>query len=105
MADPKFSPDGRYVFFGSRDGWVTKYDLWNFEVVSEVRAGINTRNVAVSSDGKIVAVANYLPRTIVLFDSQLQLLKVIDAANLAGDVSSRSRRSMMRRHARALSRR
>ena len=42
-----------------------------------------------SSDGKIVAVANYLPRTIVLFDSQLQLLKVIDAANLAGDVSSR----------------
>lgn len=86
---PKFSPDGRYVFFGSRDGWVTKYDLWNFEVVSEVRAGINTRNVAVSSDGKIVAVANYLPRTIVLFDSQLQLLKVIDAANLAGDVSSR----------------
>ena len=24
---PKFSPDGRYVFFGSRDGWITKYDL------------------------------------------------------------------------------
>ena len=26
---PKFTPDGRYVFFGSRDGWITKYDLWN----------------------------------------------------------------------------
>ena len=26
---PKFSPDGRYVYFGSRDGWITKYDLWN----------------------------------------------------------------------------
>ncbi|MCD6664575.1 MAG: nitrite reductase, partial [Hydrogenophaga sp.] len=25
---PKFTPDGRYVFFGSRDGWITKYDLW-----------------------------------------------------------------------------
>ena len=26
---PKFSPDGRFVYFGSRDGWITKYDLWN----------------------------------------------------------------------------
>ncbi len=25
---PKFTPDGRFVFFMSRDGWVTKYDLW-----------------------------------------------------------------------------
>ncbi len=24
---PKFSPDGRFVFFASRDGWITKYDL------------------------------------------------------------------------------
>lgn len=86
---PKFSPDGRYVFFGSRDGWVTKYDLWNLEVVSEVRAGINTRNVAVSSDGKVVAVANYLPQTLVLFDADLQLIKVISATNLKGDVPSR----------------
>src|SRR5689334_15930123 len=23
---PKFTPDGRYVFFMSRDGWVSKYD-------------------------------------------------------------------------------
>ena len=37
---PKFSPDGRYVFFGSRDGWITKYDLWNLAVVAEVRAGL-----------------------------------------------------------------
>ena len=25
---PKYSPDGRYVYFGSRDGWVTKYDIY-----------------------------------------------------------------------------
>ncbi len=24
---PKFTPDGRYVFFASRDGWITKFDL------------------------------------------------------------------------------
>ena len=24
---PKFSPDGRFVYFGSRDGWVSKFDI------------------------------------------------------------------------------
>mgnify|MGYP002142683785 CR=1 FL=1 len=33
---PKFSPEGRYVYFGSRDGWITKYDLWNLAVVAEM---------------------------------------------------------------------
>ncbi len=60
---PKFTPDGRFVFFGSRDGWITKYDLWNLTVVAEVRAGLNMRNVAVSGDGRWVMAANYLPRT------------------------------------------
>ena len=43
---PKFSTDGRYVYFASRDGWVTKYDLYKLQVLAEVRAGINTRNVS-----------------------------------------------------------
>src|SRR5664279_867937 len=38
---PKFTPDGRYVFFASRDGWITKFDIWNLDVVAEIRAGIN----------------------------------------------------------------
>ena len=25
---PKYSKDGRYVFFASRDGWITKFDIW-----------------------------------------------------------------------------
>jgi DNA-binding beta-propeller fold protein YncE len=73
---PKFTPDGRYVFFASRDGWITKFDIWNLKVVAEIRAGINTRNVAVSGDGKYLAVANYLPHTLVLLDADLNLLKV-----------------------------
>lgn len=72
---PKFSPDGRYVYFASRDGWITKYDLWRLETLAEVRAGINTRNAAVSSDGRYVAVANYLPHTVVILDSELLLVK------------------------------
>lgn len=86
---PKFSPEGRYVYFASRDGWLTRYDLWNLKVVSEVRAGINTRNAAVSADGKYVIAANYLPRTLAIFDADLKLLKVLDASNLAGDQLSR----------------
>jgi mono/diheme cytochrome c family protein len=75
---PKFSPDGRYVYFASRDGWISKFDLWNLKPVSEVRAGINTRNLAVSSDGRYVMVANYLPQTLVLLDARdLSPIKII----------------------------
>ena len=86
---PKFSPDGRYVYFGSRDGWITKYDLYNLKVVAEVRAGINMRNVAVSGDGAYVMAANYLPHSVVLFDSDLKLIKLYPAKQLDGDQTSR----------------
>ena len=86
---PKFTENGRYVFFASRDGWITKYDLWNLAVVAEIRAGINTRNVAVSLDGRHVAVANYLPRNLVLLDGELNLKKVLPAVARNGELTSR----------------
>lgn len=82
---PKFSPDGRFVYFASRDGWISKFDIYNLKMVAEVRAGINTRNAAISFDGKTLAVGNYLPNTIVLLNADdLTLLKTIDARNTAG---------------------
>ncbi len=86
---PKFTPDGRFVFFGSRDGWITKFDLWNLKTVAEVRAGINMRNVAVSADGRWVLAANYLPHSLALFDADLNLVKSYGAANLAKTTTSR----------------
>ena len=86
---PKFTPDGRYVFFASRDGWISKFDIWNLKVVAEVRAGINTRNAAVSGDGKYVAVANYLPHTLVILDSDLNLLKILPVGDKEGKQTSR----------------
>ncbi len=75
---PKFTSDGKFVYFASRDGWITKYDIWNLKVVAEVRAGINTRNIAVSADNRYVMVANYLPHTLVLLDAKdLKLIKII----------------------------
>ncbi|MBN8510833.1 MAG: cytochrome C oxidase Cbb3, partial [Burkholderiales bacterium] len=86
---PKFSPDGRFVYFGSRDGWITKYDLWNLSVVAEVRAGLNMRNVAVGSDGRYVLAANYLPHTLALFDDSLNLVRTYAATTRDGKQSSR----------------
>jgi DNA-binding beta-propeller fold protein YncE len=75
---PKFSPDGRFVYFASRDGWISKFDLWGLQTVAEVRAGINTRNLAVSSDGRYVMVANTLPHSLVLLSAaDLAPIKVI----------------------------
>jgi DNA-binding beta-propeller fold protein YncE len=87
---PKFSPDGRFVYFASRDGWVTKYDIYNLKVVAEIRAGLNTRNAAVSGDGKWVMVANYLPHSLVLLDARdLSLVKILPTVNAKGDKTSR----------------
>jgi len=86
---PKFTPDGRYVFFASRDGWISKFDIWNLKLVAEVRAGINTRNAAVSADGHTIAVANYLPNTLVLLDGDLNLIKSIAVSDESGEHSSR----------------
>jgi mono/diheme cytochrome c family protein/DNA-binding beta-propeller fold protein YncE len=89
---PKFSPDGRYVYFASRDGWISKFDLYNLEYVAEIRAGINTRNLAVSADGKYVAVGNYLPQTLVILDAAdltpLKIIPVCDAAGRSSRVSA-----------------
>jgi len=85
---PKYSPDGRYVYFGSRDGWVTKYDIYNLEVTAEVRAGINMRNIAVSADGHYVLAGNYLPHSLVLLDARdLDLIAVIPVEGLDGNTS------------------
>jgi mono/diheme cytochrome c family protein len=85
---PKFTPDGRFVFFMSRDGWVTKYDLWSLQTVAEVRAGINSRNIAISADGRHIAVANYLPHTLVILSADdLTVEKIIDIVDANGKSS------------------
>lgn len=85
---PKYSPDGRFVFFVSRDGWISKFDMYNLKTVAEVRAGINTRNIATSSDGRYVIAANYLPHTLVIFNtSDLSPVKLIEVKDESGKSS------------------
>ena len=85
---PKFSPDGRYVYFASRDGWISKFDIYNLYTVAEIRAGINSRNLAVSGDGKTILVGNYLPHTLVLLNAgDLSLIKIIATVGQDGKSS------------------
>ena len=67
---PKFSPDGRFVYLASRDGWISLYDLHNLKLIAEIRVGLNTRNLAVSKDGRWVLVGNYLPGNLVVLDAR-----------------------------------
>ena len=85
---PKYSSDGRYVYFMSRDGWVSKFDIYNLKTVAEIRAGINSRNIAVSHDGRYVLVGNYLPNTLVILDARnLDPIKAIPVADDHGKTS------------------
>jgi len=88
-AGPAFTPDGRYMFLASNDGWITKFDIWNLVLVAEVRVGSSTRQMAVSGDGKLVAVANDLPATLVLLDADLNPLKVLAVKDKNGKTHSR----------------
>ena len=67
---PKFDNNLKNAYLGGRDGWVVKYDLTEWREVGRLRAGINTRNIAVSTDGKVLAVANTLPENIVLINTE-----------------------------------
>lgn len=98
---PKSSPDGRFVFFPSRDGWISKFDLWGLPTLAEGRAGFSTRNVAVSAGGRCVTVGNYLPHTLEGLDAlELALNKVIEVTDVKRHSSVRC---TMRRPARVSS--
>ncbi|CAM3123620.1 Cytochrome c, mono-and diheme variants [Paracoccus aminovorans] len=85
---PKFSPDGRYVFIMSRDGWVQKYDIWSLREVGRIRAGLNSRNIAMSHDGRWLAVANSLPQTLTILSTEtLEPVRVIEVAGRDGTPS------------------
>jgi hypothetical protein len=99
---PKFTPDGRYVFFASRDGWVSKFDIWNLKVVAEVRATSTPATPRCPPTGATWRWAN-LPGNLVIFDADSKLLKVIDGRNLKGDAGLAPVGGVRRRRARASS--
>ena len=82
---PKYSATGRYVYFTSRDGWISKFDLYQLKMVAEIRVGINAHNTAVSSNDRFVIVGNTMPNTLVVLDAKdLSLIKIIPVVDKRG---------------------
>ena len=87
-SEPGFSPDGRFVYLASNDGWISKYDLYALTPVAKIRAGLQTRNLAVSADGRYIMVANSLPHTLVVLNAKdLSPIKLFIAKDNTGKSS------------------
>lgn len=69
-ASAVFSRDGRHAFVFGRDGGLTKVDLLRAKVERRVIQAGNAIGGAISQDGRLVAVANYAPGGIRIFDAQ-----------------------------------
>ena len=79
-ASAVFSRDQRYAFVFGRDGGLTKVDLLEGRVVGRVLQSGNSIGGAISQDGRWVAVANYEPGGVKIFDStDLRLVADIPA--------------------------
>jgi len=64
-----FSPDQRYAFVFGRDGGLTKLDLLTRTIVKRVMQAGNSIGGAISDDGRLIAVSNYKPGGVRVFDS------------------------------------
>lgn len=79
-----FSRDQRYAFVFGRDGGLTKVDILERKVVKRVIQAGNSIGGAISQDGKLVAVSNYKPGGVKVFDSG-SLDLVADIPAIAAD--------------------
>jgi len=64
-----FSPCQRYVFVFGRDGGLTKVDLLEPRIAARIVQAGNAIGGAISDDGKLIAVSNYEPGGVRLFDA------------------------------------
>lgn len=82
-----FSRDERYAYVFGRDGGLTKVDILAGKVVNRVVQGGNSIGGAISQDGRLVAVGNYEPGGVRVFNSD-PLEQVADIPAIAADGST-----------------
>ena len=69
-ASAVFSRDQRYAYLFGRDGGLSKLDLLRGALVKRVIQAGNSIGGAISQDGRVVAVSNYEPGGVRLFDAE-----------------------------------
>lgn len=65
-----FSRDERYAYVFGRDGGLSKIDILTHKLVKRVVQSGNAIGGAISSDGKMIAVSNYKPGGVRLFNAE-----------------------------------
>ncbi|MBO6895267.1 MAG: protein nirF [Roseibium sp.] len=65
-----YSPDQRYAYVFGRDGGLTKVDIARKEITDRVVQSGNAIGGAISDDGTLVAVSNYEPGGVRIFDAE-----------------------------------
>lgn len=84
-----FSRDERFAYVFGRDGGLTKLDILSGEIDKRVLQGGNSIGGAISEDGTLVAVSNYEPGGVKIFNAQtLELVADIPAVG-ANNVQSK----------------
>ena len=77
--------DARYAFVFGRDGGLTKVDLLQAKIVKRIMQSGNSIGGAISQDGRLVAVSNYEPGGVKVFNTEtLDLVADIPATISAG---------------------
>jgi protein NirF len=89
-ASAVFSRDGRHAFVFGRDGGLSKLDLLTGRVIARTVQAGNSIGGAISQDGRLVAVSNYEPGGVRVFDSDT-LAPVADIPAIYGEQGERSR--------------
>lgn len=80
-----YSRDARYGYVFGRDGGLTKVDLLSQSIVDRVIQSGNSIGGAISQDGRYVAVSNYEPGGVKVFDSQtMELVADVPATYTSG---------------------
>jgi protein NirF len=78
-----YSRDQRYAYVFGRDGGLTKIDILKDKIAKRVMQSGNSIGGAISQDGKLVAVSNYTPGGVKVFNSEtLELVATIDSSIL-----------------------
>ncbi|MCU9848833.1 protein nirF [Defluviimonas sp. WL0024] len=77
-----YSPDERYAYVFGRDGGLSKVDILSREIVARVLQAGNSIGGAISDDGTLVAVSNYEPGGVRVFDAKtLEMVADIPTAS------------------------
>ncbi len=78
-----YSPDENFGYVFGRDGGLTKVDILAQKIVARIIQSGNSIGGAISDDGKLIAVANYTPGGVRVFDA--------DTLKMVADIPTHSK--------------